>query len=86
MGILSWMVFGALAGWVAHELMGTRERSGCFYNMILGVVGAVVGGLLVKLLGGRAVRFEWDLHSFGVAVLGAVLLLALCGKRGKKAD
>lgn len=84
MGLLSWMLFGALAGWVANGLMGDSERNGCFYNMLLGVVGAIVGGLLLEVIGGHEVHFSWSLRSFGVAVLGAILLLAIGGSRRKR--
>jgi uncharacterized membrane protein YeaQ/YmgE (transglycosylase-associated protein family) len=78
MGILSWIIFGALAGWVASMLMGS-QRQGCFGNMIIGVLGAFLGGFLVELLTGRGVNMEWSWQSFGVAVLGAVVLLAITG-------
>jgi len=79
MGLLSWIVFGALAGWVASILMGTNARQGCLMNIVIGVVGALLGGLLVELLTNRSVGFGWNLRSFGVAVLGAVILLAITG-------
>jgi len=79
MGLLSWIVFGALAGWVASILMGTNARQGCLMNIVVGVVGALLGGLLVELLTNRSVGFGWNVRSFGVAVLGAVILLAITG-------
>lgn len=79
MGIISWIIFGAVAGWVASLLTGRNERMGCLANIIVGVVGAFVGGLVVEFLTGRGVNFGWDFRSFGVAVLGAVILLALTG-------
>ncbi len=84
MGLLSWMVFGALAGFVANLLMSDREPQGCLFNMLLGIVGAIIGGLLLELIGGREVHFSWSLRSFGVAVMGSVLLLAIAGSRRKK--
>jgi uncharacterized membrane protein YeaQ/YmgE (transglycosylase-associated protein family) len=79
MGLISWVIFGALAGWVASMLMGTSARQGCLTNIIVGVVGAFIGGLIVEVLTGSDVRFAWDWRSFAVAVLGAVLLLAITG-------
>lgn len=84
MGLLSWMLFGALAGFVANLLVGDREPKGCCFNMLLGIVGAIVGGLLLEVIGGREVHFNWSLRSFGVAVMGSVLLLAIAGSRRKK--
>ncbi len=79
MGLLSWIVFGALAGWVASMLMGTSGRQGCLMDIIVGVIGAFIGGLLVEVLTNSNVSFGWNLRSFGVAVIGAVLLLAITG-------
>jgi uncharacterized membrane protein YeaQ/YmgE (transglycosylase-associated protein family) len=79
MGLISWIIFGALAGWVASMLMGTNSRQGCLTNIIVGVLGAFLGGLLVEVLTNRSVGFGWNLRSFGVAVIGAVILLAITG-------
>jgi uncharacterized membrane protein YeaQ/YmgE (transglycosylase-associated protein family) len=79
MGLLSWIIFGALAGWIASMLMGTSGRQGCLMNVIVGVVGAFIGGLVVEVLTNSSVSFGWNLRSFGVAVIGAVVLLAITG-------
>ncbi len=84
MGILSWVIFGALAGWVASLLMGTNRRQGLLTNIIVGVVGAFLGGFLVDQLGETTVRFGWSLRSFAVAVLGSVLLLVITGASRRK--
>jgi uncharacterized membrane protein YeaQ/YmgE (transglycosylase-associated protein family) len=76
MGILAWIIFGALAGWVASLIAGTNDRQGCLLNIIVGVVGAFIGGLLMQLFTGTPFSFDFDLSSFIVAVIGAVLLLA----------
>jgi uncharacterized membrane protein YeaQ/YmgE (transglycosylase-associated protein family) len=78
-GLLAWIVFGALAGWAANLVVGgrNRRRQGCLVSILVGIVGAVLGGLIYKLVTGREKTFEFDLSSFGVAVLGAVLLLAV---------
>lgn len=77
MGILTWIVFGALAGWVASLLTG--RRSGCCLNVIVGVVGAFLGGLIVELATGRGVNFGFNFGSFIVAVMGSIVLLAIAG-------
>jgi uncharacterized membrane protein YeaQ/YmgE (transglycosylase-associated protein family) len=79
MGLISWIIFGALAGWIASMVMGTNARQGCLANIVIGVVGAFIGGFVVELVTGRGVSFGWDWRSFGVAVLGAVILLAITG-------
>lgn len=78
MGLLSWIVFGALAGWVASLLLGRGHRMGCLANVIVGIVGAVIGGFLMNLLGAYGVT-GFNLRSFGVAVLGAIVFLAVTG-------
>jgi uncharacterized membrane protein YeaQ/YmgE (transglycosylase-associated protein family) len=78
MGLLSWIVFGALAGWVASLLTGTNRRQGCLMDIVIGVIGALVGGFLVNLLGGD-VSIGWNPISFIVAVGGAILLLLITG-------
>lgn len=74
MGILLWIVMGILAGWVASLIMKTR--GGILMDLVVGVIGAVIGGFAVSLVGG-APAAGFNLYSFVVAVLGAVILLAI---------
>ncbi len=76
-GILSWIVFGALAGWVASLIAGTNRGQGWLENIIVGIIGAFVGGFLFGLLTGRETYFAWSIGSFVVAVIGALVLLFL---------
>lgn len=77
MGPFSWLIFGGLAGWVASMIAGTNDRQGCILNIVVGVVGAMIGGALYELLVGGGFDFGWNLTSFIVAVLGSVLLLTI---------
>ena len=78
MGILSWIVFGLIAGIIAKLLMPGRDPGGCIITMLLGVTGAFVGGFLYRLVTGtEALYFVFDLRSFAIAVLGAVVVLAV---------
>ncbi len=79
MGLLSWIIFGALAGWVAGAITGTSHRHGCLLNIIIGVVGAFIGGLLMEVLTGHGFWIGFNLRSFIVAVIGSVVLLAIAG-------
>ncbi|MCS7062195.1 MAG: GlsB/YeaQ/YmgE family stress response membrane protein [Anaerolineae bacterium] len=79
MGILAWIIFGALAGWVASIVVGNNARQGCLMNIIVGIIGAFIGGVLMQLVTGRGFDFGFDIASFVVAVIGAVLLLAITG-------
>ncbi|MFD8494108.1 GlsB/YeaQ/YmgE family stress response membrane protein [Amycolatopsis sp. NPDC059657] len=79
MGFFSWVIFGALAGWVANLAVGgpDRRRSGCLVNIAVGIVGAALGGLIYRGITGERETLGFDLPSFGVAVMGAVVLLLI---------
>ena len=79
MGFLAWIIFGALAGWAASAITGSGERRGCLTNVLIGVVGAFLGGLILQFITGEDVYFAFNLPSLGVAVLGAIILLVLTG-------
>jgi uncharacterized membrane protein YeaQ/YmgE (transglycosylase-associated protein family) len=74
MGIISWIVFGLIAGLIAKFLMPGRDPGGFIITILLGVVGAVIGGFIANALGIGGVT-GFDLHSFFVAVVGALVLL-----------
>lgn len=76
LGCISWIVFGALAGWIASMITGRNQRQGCIMNIIVGVIGAYIGGLGYSLLtGGRTLYVSWNPPAFVISVLGAVVLL-----------
>ena len=79
MGFVAWVIFGAIVGWAANLVVGgrARQRLGCLVSVLVGVVGAALGGLLYRLATGQARTFDFDFPSFGVAILGAVVLLAI---------
>ncbi len=74
MGIIVWIVFGGLAGWVGSMIMKTDGQQGIILNVIVGIVGASLGGFIMNLLGEGGVN-GFNFYSFLVAVLGAVVLL-----------
>lgn len=74
MGILSWAVFGLLAGAIAKWIMPGKDPGGIFVTMLLGIAGAVIGGFVGSLLGFGSVS-GFDFRSFLLAVVGALLLL-----------
>jgi uncharacterized membrane protein YeaQ/YmgE (transglycosylase-associated protein family) len=88
MGILSWIVFGLLAGLVARAVTPGRHAIGCLPTLAVGLVGALVGGLVGEVLLGHKVRYGWHLGPFLLAVVGAVVLLlaldALAGRRRRR--
>jgi uncharacterized membrane protein YeaQ/YmgE (transglycosylase-associated protein family) len=74
MGLLSWIVMGLLAGALARFLLPGKDSLGCITTVIVGVVGAVVGGFVATLLGFGGFQ-GFDIYSLIVATLGAVLFL-----------
>lgn len=76
MGILSWIVFGLIAGALAKLLMPGPDPGGCLVTTIIGIAGAVVGGFVGTRLGFGTVT-GFDLGSFLIAILGSVILLAI---------
>jgi len=78
MGILSWVVLGLIAGLLARWLMPGRAAGGLVITIVLGVVGALLGGFIATQLGYGDVN-GLNLYSVLVAVLGAVLVLFVYG-------
>lgn len=74
MGILSWIVFGLLAGILAKWLMPGRDGGGIIMTMLLGIAGAFVGGWIGTQLGFGSVT-GFNLGSFFTAIIGALALL-----------
>ena len=77
MGILSWILFGLLAGAVARLAVPGTGGLGCLATLAVGVVGAMIGGLAGEVLFGDEVEFGWDLEPFLLSVAGAIVLLLL---------
>ncbi len=76
MEIILWIIFGALVGWVASIIMNTDAQQGAVLNIVIGIVGAVLGGWIMSSLGETGVS-GISLYSFGVALFGAVVLIAV---------
>jgi len=79
-GILTWIIVGGLAGWVASIIMGTNRQQGLVRESLVGVAGAIVGGAVMSWIGGHGVT-GLNLSSFLVALGGSVLLLLVFGRR-----
>lgn len=76
MGFLLWMIFGGVAGWLASLVMGTDARQGILMNIVIGIVGALIGGFLMSFIGETGIT-GFNLSSLLVAVVGAVVLLMI---------
>ncbi len=75
MSFISWIVIGALAGWIASLIVGTNRQQGCLVDIIVGIVGAFIGGFVFDLLDAGPRITGFNLPSLLVAVVGAVILL-----------
>jgi uncharacterized membrane protein YeaQ/YmgE (transglycosylase-associated protein family) len=76
MGILSWIVFGLIAGAIAKLVTPGRDPGGCIITIVIGIVGALLGGWIATVLGFGGLS-GFDLRSLVIAILGAILLLVL---------
>jgi len=72
MGIILWIIFGAIAGWIASMIM--RTSGGMMWDIVMGIIGALVGGFLLGL-GGQSGVNGFNLYSIGVAVFGACVVI-----------
>lgn len=77
MDILAWIIVGALAGWIASMIMGTNGEQGALTNIVVGIVGALIGGFVVGMLSGSDTVTGFNLSTLLTATLGAVILLAI---------
>ncbi|MEK7612445.1 MAG: GlsB/YeaQ/YmgE family stress response membrane protein [Patescibacteria group bacterium] len=76
MNILIWILFGALVGWIASMIMGTNAQQGVILNVVVGIVGAILGGWVMSFFGEGGVT-GFNLYSLLVALLGSVLLIGI---------
>ena len=80
MGIILWLVMGGVVGWIASMIMGSNGQKGIILNIVVGIVGAAIGGWLVgPLLGAGSINEGITVMSFIVSLIGAVVLLAIVG-------
>jgi uncharacterized membrane protein YeaQ/YmgE (transglycosylase-associated protein family) len=79
MSFIIWLIVGGLIGWVASMIMGTNDNQGKLLNMIVGIVGAFLGGLVIApLLGTGTINdYDFSIGSLLTSLLGAVVLLAI---------
>nr|WP_041445322.1 GlsB/YeaQ/YmgE family stress response membrane protein [Syntrophobotulus glycolicus] len=89
MGIIGWLILGGLAGWVASKITGNDASMGVGMNILVGIIGAFIGGWILSLFGAMGVS-GFNIWSFLVALAGAVILLvivnAFTGKKRYRAN
>lgn len=76
MGIISWIILGGIAGWIASKFTGNDAKMGVGMNILVGIIGAFLGGWMVSLFGGIGIS-GFNIWSLLVAIVGAVVLLLI---------
>ena len=79
MGIIGWIVLGLLAGAIAKAIMPGTQGGGWFATLVLGVVGALLGGFIGSAIFNIGLDTFWSLQTWIVAILGALLVLVIWG-------
>lgn len=86
MNIIIWLIVGGIVGWLASLIMKTDAQQGILLNVVVGIVGALIGGWLVgPLLGAGSINEGFSIMSFVVSLIGAIILLAIVNlfRRGR---
>jgi uncharacterized membrane protein YeaQ/YmgE (transglycosylase-associated protein family) len=86
MGLIGWIILGALAGWLASVINKTNREQGWIGNIVLGIVGAIAGGFLWNLISDSDGSLDFSIGSLLIAIIGALIVsflyTMLTGKRG----
>lgn len=77
MNIIIWLIVGALSGWIASMIMKTDASMGALANIVVGIIGAFIGGWAASLLGINVAEGTLNMTSILTAVVGACILLAI---------
>ncbi len=86
MNFIIWLIVGGIVGWLASLVMKTDASQGILLNIVVGIVGAFLGGLLISpLIGVGTINQGISIASIGVSLLGAIILLAIINlvRRGR---
>jgi len=79
-GFIVWLVVGAVVGWLASLIMKTDGQQGTILNIVVGIVGAALGGFIFRVFGGSGANINdngLSVYTFIVSLVGAVVLLGL---------
>ncbi|MCP3425073.1 GlsB/YeaQ/YmgE family stress response membrane protein [Rothia sp. AR01] len=79
MGIIGWIVLGIIAGAIAKAILPGRQGGGIIITMILGIVGAVIGGFLGSAIFGASLENFWSLQTWILAIVGSIIVLLIWG-------
>jgi uncharacterized membrane protein YeaQ/YmgE (transglycosylase-associated protein family) len=79
MGIIGWIVLGLVAGAIAKAILPGKQGGGWLITLILGVVGALLGGFIGSAIFGVGLETFWDIQTWIVAIVGAIIVLLIYG-------
>ncbi len=79
--LIGWLIIGGFAGWVAGKLV-RGQGNGVLLNIIVGIVGAVIGGWLASLIFNVSISEGFNVQTLAVAIIGAIILLAIANIAG----
>lgn len=85
MDIIGWIIIGALAGWIASLITGNDKKMGAGMNILVGIIGGFIGGIVMSLIGGYGIT-GFNLWSLVVATIGAVILLLIVNAVKRKSE
>ncbi len=78
MGLIIWLIIGGIVGWIASMIMRRDGQQGIFLNIVVGIIGAFIGGLLLgPRMGAGGINDGFSVMSFVVSLIGAVILLLI---------
>ncbi|MGH3926304.1 MAG: GlsB/YeaQ/YmgE family stress response membrane protein [Pseudonocardiaceae bacterium] len=77
MGIIGWIVLGLIAGAIAKAIMPGKDPGGIFITLLLGVVGALLGGFLGSAIFGVGLEEFWSIQTWLLAIIGSIIILAI---------
>ncbi|HEX3568548.1 MAG TPA: GlsB/YeaQ/YmgE family stress response membrane protein [Candidatus Saccharimonadales bacterium] len=75
MSVIAWIIMGGVIGWVASLIMHTNKQQGLIANIIIGIIGSLLGGFIARLFGGAGIT-GINVYSFVIGVVGAIILIA----------
>ncbi|KKQ94801.1 MAG: Transglycosylase-associated protein [candidate division CPR2 bacterium GW2011_GWC1_39_9] len=75
--LLAWVLLGLIAGWIANLIVPEVTGAGIWSNVVVGIIGAIVGGFVFQALGGPGISGPFSFYSILVAIAGAAILLSL---------
>lgn len=84
MGIIAWIIFGAIAGWIASMIVGKNASMGALANIVVGIIGSFIGGFIANNFLGASGVSGFNLYSFLIAVAGSVILLVIVNAVSKR--